>query len=239
MLMIPFFEIFEYILRYWTLDMAKTLENGCSVCVDMWDVYNDDFALWCIELFKDRGLGDNDEIGLYWDPIFFNLVFKLLSQTQEIIEIGPPLMFDPNTARHIKNYFTLEELAFEKMRIPFSATLNIIEKNDTKKYEDKNFTFRKLSYDDFFLSIVKLINNRGLEVCTHQKDLKPTIEEISTHLKESNPPLKMSTPTEEVSREKEEVSTDLKSTIEEVSGEKEEVCTNLKSTIEEFSTHLK
>ncbi|KAG5581143.1 hypothetical protein H5410_051770 [Solanum commersonii] len=38
MLMIPFFEMFEYILRYWTLDMAKILENGCSVCVDMWDV---------------------------------------------------------------------------------------------------------------------------------------------------------------------------------------------------------
>ncbi|WMV50948.1 hypothetical protein MTR67_044333 [Solanum verrucosum] len=98
MLMIPFFEMFEYILRYWTLEMAKTLENSCIVCVDMWDVternvskkyeggsvwlrkvYNDDFALWCIELFKDRGLGDGDEIGLYWDPRFSCLVFKLLS----------------------------------------------------------------------------------------------------------------------------------------------------------------
>ncbi|WMV50921.1 hypothetical protein MTR67_044306 [Solanum verrucosum] len=35
MLMIPLFEMFEYILRYWTLDTAKTLENDCSVCVDM------------------------------------------------------------------------------------------------------------------------------------------------------------------------------------------------------------
>ncbi|KAG5581163.1 hypothetical protein H5410_051790 [Solanum commersonii] len=84
MLMIPFFVMFEYILQYWTLVMAKILENGCSVCVDMWDVtgrdvskkydggsvwlrkvYNDDFALWCIELFRDCGLGDGDEIGLY------------------------------------------------------------------------------------------------------------------------------------------------------------------------------
>ncbi|XP_049399856.1 uncharacterized protein LOC125863932 [Solanum stenotomum] len=99
MLMIPFFEMFEYILRYWTLDMAKILENDCSVCVDMWNitkgdvlkkyegvsvwlrtVCSDDFALWCIELFKDRGLGDGDEIGLYWDPRFSYLVFKLLSQ---------------------------------------------------------------------------------------------------------------------------------------------------------------
>ncbi|KAG5581173.1 hypothetical protein H5410_051800, partial [Solanum commersonii] len=77
--------MFEYILRYWTLEMAKTLENGCIVCVDMWDVternvYNDDFTLWCIELFKDCGLGDGDEIGLYWDPRFSCLVFKLLPQ---------------------------------------------------------------------------------------------------------------------------------------------------------------
>ncbi|KAG5581162.1 hypothetical protein H5410_051789 [Solanum commersonii] len=27
---------------------------------------------------------------------------------------------------------------------------DIIEKNDTKKYEDKKFTFRKLSYDTIF-----------------------------------------------------------------------------------------
>ncbi|XP_049399863.1 uncharacterized protein LOC125863941 [Solanum stenotomum] len=99
MLMIPFFEMFECIFRYWTLEMAKTLENGCIVCVDMWDVternvskkyeggsvwlrkvYNDDFSLWCIELYNDRGLGDGDEIRLYWDPRFSCLVFKLLSQ---------------------------------------------------------------------------------------------------------------------------------------------------------------
>ncbi|KAG5581168.1 hypothetical protein H5410_051795, partial [Solanum commersonii] len=30
MLMIPFIQMFEYILRYWTLDMAKSLENGCK-----------------------------------------------------------------------------------------------------------------------------------------------------------------------------------------------------------------
>ncbi|WMV50924.1 hypothetical protein MTR67_044309 [Solanum verrucosum] len=99
MQMIPFFKMFEYIIRYWILDMAKTLENSCSVCVDMWDVtegnvskkyeggsvwlrkvYSDDFSLWCIKLFKDRGFSDGDEIGLYWDPRFSCLVFKLLSQ---------------------------------------------------------------------------------------------------------------------------------------------------------------
>ncbi|WMV30933.1 hypothetical protein MTR67_024318 [Solanum verrucosum] len=99
MLMIPFFEMFEYILRYWTLDMAKSLEDGFSVWVDMWDVtegnvpkkyeggrvwirklYNDDFSIWCNELFNDRKLGDGDEIGIYWDPRSASLVFKLLSQ---------------------------------------------------------------------------------------------------------------------------------------------------------------
>ncbi|XP_049402084.1 B3 domain-containing protein At1g10455 [Solanum stenotomum] len=99
MLMIPFFEMVEYILRYWTLDVAKSLENGSKVCVDMWDVteenipkkyeggsvwfrklFNGDFYLWSIELFKGRILGDGDEIGLYWDPRSSTLVFKLLSQ---------------------------------------------------------------------------------------------------------------------------------------------------------------
>jgi len=76
------------------------------------------------------------------------------------------------------------------MRIPFSATFmcilpywnlerarsllngngacgylsDIIEKNGTKKYEDKNFTFRKLRNDDYSTSIVKLIKNRKLGV---------------------------------------------------------------------------
>ncbi|TMX05248.1 hypothetical protein EJD97_000105 [Solanum chilense] len=97
MLLIPFFEMFQYILRYWSLDVGKSLVNGCNVCVDMWDVTeenvpkkyeggrvwfrilpNDDFSLWCTELINGRRLKDGDEIGLYWDPICSSLVFKLL-----------------------------------------------------------------------------------------------------------------------------------------------------------------
>ncbi|WMV30454.1 hypothetical protein MTR67_023839 [Solanum verrucosum] len=37
-LVIPFVETFEYILLYWTLDMAKSVENGYGMPVDMWDV---------------------------------------------------------------------------------------------------------------------------------------------------------------------------------------------------------
>ncbi|TMW83419.1 hypothetical protein EJD97_001708 [Solanum chilense] len=98
-LVIPFVETFEYILRYWTLDATKSLENGCDVHVNVWDVteenipkkyeggsvflkklHNDDFSLSCIKLFNNRGLSNGDEIGLYWDPRSSSLMFKLLSQ---------------------------------------------------------------------------------------------------------------------------------------------------------------
>ncbi|TMW98008.1 hypothetical protein EJD97_004645, partial [Solanum chilense] len=36
--------------------------DGGSVCLRK--VYSDDFALWCIELFKDREMGNGDAIGL-------------------------------------------------------------------------------------------------------------------------------------------------------------------------------
>ncbi|XP_055808695.1 uncharacterized protein LOC129877228 [Solanum dulcamara] len=100
-LVIPFYETFEYILRYWTLDVAKSLENGYGVAVDVWDVteekvpkkyeggsvclrklYNDDFSLLCVKLFKDRELGIGDEIGLFWDPRSSSLMFKLLSKVR-------------------------------------------------------------------------------------------------------------------------------------------------------------
>ena len=42
-------------------------------------VYNDDFSIWCNDLFNDRELGDGEEIRLYWDPRSTSLVFKLLS----------------------------------------------------------------------------------------------------------------------------------------------------------------
>ncbi|KAJ8540403.1 hypothetical protein K7X08_030322 [Anisodus acutangulus] len=98
-LVVPFFETFEYILRYWKLDEAKSLVNGYGICVNVWDVteendpkkyeggrvcfrklYNDDYSLSCMELFNDRGLGVDDEIGLYWDPRNSSFMFKLLSK---------------------------------------------------------------------------------------------------------------------------------------------------------------
>ncbi|KAM3397322.1 hypothetical protein P3S68_000834 [Capsicum galapagoense] len=99
-MVIPFFESFEYILRYWKLDMAKSLvmsENGMSVKV--WDItketepkkydggnvcfrklYTDDYSLSCMGLFNDHRLNVGDEIGLYWDPRSSSFMFKLFSQ---------------------------------------------------------------------------------------------------------------------------------------------------------------
>ncbi|KAG5607211.1 hypothetical protein H5410_028703 [Solanum commersonii] len=77
---------------------VTSLENGCDVHVDVWDVtgenipkkyeggsvflrklHNDDFYLSCIKLFNSHGLSVGDEIGLYWDPRSSSLMFKLLS----------------------------------------------------------------------------------------------------------------------------------------------------------------
>ncbi|KAG5607118.1 hypothetical protein H5410_028610 [Solanum commersonii] len=106
-LLIPYIETFEYILRYWTLDLAKILVNGCGVCVQVWDVTtnnapkkyegervylwklcNDDYALSCIELFNNNRLGIGDEIGLFWDPRSSNFMFKLLyNQRMRLIHL--------------------------------------------------------------------------------------------------------------------------------------------------------
>uniref|UniRef100_A0A3Q7HET4 TF-B3 domain-containing protein n=1 Tax=Solanum lycopersicum TaxID=4081 RepID=A0A3Q7HET4_SOLLC len=105
-LLIPYIETFEYIIRYWTLDMAKILVNGCGVYVQVWDVTednapnkyegehvylwklcNDDYALSCIELFNNNNLGVGDEIGLFWDPRCSNFMFKLLDKKMRLIHL--------------------------------------------------------------------------------------------------------------------------------------------------------
>jgi len=104
---ISFFEMFEYILRYWMLDAAKSLENRCSVPVDIWDVteenilkkyeggsvclrklYNDDFYLSCTKLFKSRRFNVGDEFGLYWDPRSSSLMFKITFSGSRLVK-GP------------------------------------------------------------------------------------------------------------------------------------------------------
>ncbi|KAK4716821.1 hypothetical protein R3W88_015159 [Solanum pinnatisectum] len=96
-LVIHFSKCFEYILRYWKLDMAKSLTNGNEMCVNMWDITEENdpkkyeggsicfrklyngYSLSCMRLFNDRGLNVGDEVGLYWDPRSSSIMFKLLS----------------------------------------------------------------------------------------------------------------------------------------------------------------
>lgn len=47
-------------------------------------------------------------------------------KTPELIEIGPPLIFDLNIVRHIKKKITQKEKTFEKLQIPFSTTFMYI-----------------------------------------------------------------------------------------------------------------
>ncbi|WMV30942.1 hypothetical protein MTR67_024327 [Solanum verrucosum] len=161
MLMIPFIQMFEYILRYWSLDMAKSLENNCRVCVVVWNVTeenvpkkyeggsvrlrklnNDDFSLWCIELFKDRGLSDGDEIGLYWDPRSPSLMFKLLSQikkkiTHDEVIVGKLVIPFFETFEYIFLYWTLDmaKSLENGCDVPVDVW-DVTEENVPKKYRD-------------------------------------------------------------------------------------------------------
>lgn len=77
--------------------MANRVVLGHKVNVIVWDVTeetspkryrndavffemlpNDDYMLACMDLFKDRYLNVDDEIGMYWDPRASTFQFKLL-----------------------------------------------------------------------------------------------------------------------------------------------------------------
>ncbi|KAG5607127.1 hypothetical protein H5410_028619 [Solanum commersonii] len=193
-LVISFSETFDYILPYWNLNNARKFVNGAVYTgVAMWDVTNehagfifsklpnhDDYSLWILGLFNVYGLGVGDEIGLYWDPM-----------TRELIETGPAWTFHSNNMMHMTKKITSQDLTSGKLWIPFLATFDCIlpywklelarslvdgsmvrvglwdvtEQNDrSNRYEDGNFTFRKLCSDDYSLSCMTLINDRGLGV---------------------------------------------------------------------------
>lgn len=84
--------------------MDKNLAKGHGVCVDVWDVteengpkkyeaeaesicirklQNDDYSLSCTGLFNNHRLGVGDEIGLYWDPRSTSLMSKLLYKARD------------------------------------------------------------------------------------------------------------------------------------------------------------
>ncbi|CAN4107085.1 unnamed protein product [Withania somnifera] len=96
-LVLSFADIFEHVFRYWTLDAAEYVTLGHKMPVYLWDVTeennpntsdgayiemidDENYALVCVELFIKRGLGVDDEIGLYWDPRSSNFLFKLIKK---------------------------------------------------------------------------------------------------------------------------------------------------------------
>ncbi|KAK4405450.1 hypothetical protein Sango_0551500 [Sesamum angolense] len=102
-LIVSFSDMFEHVFRYWNIYMANHVILGHKVNVVLWDVTdqkinnkpkryrnegfyvemlpNDDYVLVCVELFKDRRLSVDDEIGLCWDPRASIFQFNLLCKT--------------------------------------------------------------------------------------------------------------------------------------------------------------
>ncbi|GFQ02910.1 hypothetical protein PHJA_002434800 [Phtheirospermum japonicum] len=98
-LIIPCNDMFEHVLRYWSIDSANYIaKEGQRVHVAIFDctqdpkyprkykadeayllmVEKDDFVLACMALIKDRNLKVYDEISLYWDLQRSCFMFKLL-----------------------------------------------------------------------------------------------------------------------------------------------------------------
>ncbi|KAK4434159.1 hypothetical protein Salat_0578600 [Sesamum alatum] len=89
-------DMFEHVIRYWSLGMANYVALGQKVGVTLWDVTeeenprtyrnndvylqmmaNDDCVLSCMELVKERKLKVDDEIGMYWDSKETSFKFKV------------------------------------------------------------------------------------------------------------------------------------------------------------------
>lgn len=96
-IVISFNEAFEYIFRYWSLNLVNYVvtlnklfvcvydvsdprnpkkHDGDSVYFDM--VLDDDYTLACKSLFQDLNLSIGDEIGLFYDPNASCFMFKLI-----------------------------------------------------------------------------------------------------------------------------------------------------------------
>ncbi|XP_055808506.1 uncharacterized protein LOC129877051 [Solanum dulcamara] len=232
-LVISYFETFEYILPYMTLNSGKLLVKGSVGLFRAWDVSNDikfygdtKFRFWKLTNHDDdyslsfnvQGLGVGDEIGLCFNPEDQEFMFKVLSKlcrkktfsynfipsrteeeenntswvvTRELKETDPPRRIHLNNVRHMMKKITIEDLTFGELRIAFFATFEYIlpywnlelatslvngnmvrvglwdvtEQNGRpNRYKGGSFTFRKLRNDDYSLSCMRLINDRGLAV---------------------------------------------------------------------------
>ena len=90
-------DVFEYIFRYWSLEMCSCVVAGHKVYTVIWDLtdksglirYNneniylekgpqDTFLLGWMDLVRKANINPGDEIGLYWDNRSGTFQFKVL-----------------------------------------------------------------------------------------------------------------------------------------------------------------
>nr|GLL48478.1 hypothetical protein A4A49_59639 [Ipomoea trifida]GME06236.1 hypothetical protein A4A49_59639 [Ipomoea batatas] len=96
-IVVPFAEAFKHVFQHWTLGMIKRAAvKGENVDVVIWDVTNrfrpkrysngvhiqvlanQDYGVWCMDLFSELGLGVYDLIWLAWDPLRSAFLLRLI-----------------------------------------------------------------------------------------------------------------------------------------------------------------
>ncbi|KAG5607220.1 hypothetical protein H5410_028712 [Solanum commersonii] len=89
----------------------------------------------------------------------------------EIRDICPPPKINLENPWKIKKKITRDEVIVGKLMIPFFETCDVLvgvwdvtKENISKKYDSGSVFLRKFHNDDFYLSCIKLFNNRGLSV---------------------------------------------------------------------------
>uniref|UniRef100_A0A3Q7FJJ9 TF-B3 domain-containing protein n=1 Tax=Solanum lycopersicum TaxID=4081 RepID=A0A3Q7FJJ9_SOLLC len=97
LLVLPFAIALEYVFRHLMKEMVQLVEKGNILCVQLWDVTDDnnhknyentyvvkmepceDYAIYCDDLFENCELSYGDEIEIYWDSNTNNFKFKLIN----------------------------------------------------------------------------------------------------------------------------------------------------------------
>ncbi|KAG5606683.1 hypothetical protein H5410_028175 [Solanum commersonii] len=154
--------MFEYIHRYWTLNAAKSLENGCSVHADMWDITEENIPKNLNKTFFYNFFPLKDEE----EACKLNNTPHVV--TRELIEmrdIYPSSKIDLENRWQTKKKITRDEIIVRK---PVRCACWCVGCNGgecPKKYQGGSFCLRNLYNDDFPLSCMELFNNCGFGDC--------------------------------------------------------------------------
>ncbi|KAH0692468.1 hypothetical protein KY285_019565 [Solanum tuberosum] len=156
-LRISFFAMFDYILPYWKLELARSLVNRNVAHVSLWDVIE-----------KKCGRTNRYE-DVCRKKAFSNTPGVM---TRELIETSPAgcrrlWISSFGTSEYILPYWELDKAkSLVNGNMERVGLWDVIEEKygRTNRYEDVSFTFRKLGSLDYSLSCMTLINDRGLGV---------------------------------------------------------------------------